>query len=280
MGLVVNTNIASIAAQRHLSNVTNRLFKNYNHLASGLRITSASDDAAGLAISERLRATISSLGQAIRNGNDGVSLVQTAEGALNEDASLLSRMKELTVQAKNGTVSDADRQTLDGEFQALLAEIDRNADAANFNGVQLLDGSNGSITFQVGDGTDPNVDSFTATLADATTGATGLNLTGLSISSSCSTTLNTVLDALDSALTVVNDARGTFGAAQNRLESTLASLANTVENLSAAESRIRDVDVAYESADLTRNTILQQAATAVLAQANISPQAALSLLRG
>ncbi len=280
MGLRVNTNVSSTVAQRHLQEVTLRLQKNFSHLASGLRIATAADDAAGLAISERLRAKVRSLQQAVRNANDGISLVQTAEGALSENSNILARMKELAVQARNGTTSSSDRVTLNEEFQSLIDAISRNASATTYGGVQLLDGTASTITFQVGDSTAAGVDTFTASLADVTTGSTGLSVSTLSIDTACTATIDAVIDGLDSAIDLVNSARGQFGAAQNRLASTISSLNISVENLTAAESRIRDVDVAFETADLTRNNILQQAATAILAQANLQPQAALSLLRG
>ncbi len=279
MGLRVNTNVSSVVAQRHLQEVSLRLQKNFSHLASGLRIATAADDAAGLAISERLRAKVRSLQQAVRNANDGVSLVQTAEGALAEDSNILTRLKELAVQARNGTTSSSDRATLDEEFQSLIGALSRNADSTTYGGVQLLDGTASTITFQVGDGTSAGVDTFTASLADVSTGSTGLNVSSLSIDTACTTTIDSVIDSLDTAIDTVNSARGRFGAAQNRLSSTIASLSISIENLTAAESRIRDVDVAFESADLTRNSILQQAATAILGQANLQPQAALGLLR-
>jgi flagellin len=280
MGLRVNTNVSSIIAQRNLSEVTGRLQKNFSHLASGLRISTAADDAAGLAISERLRAKIRSINQAVRNANDGISLVQTAEGALSEDSNILSRMKELAVQARNGTTSSSDRATLDDEFQSLIGALSRNASATSYGGVQLLDGSTSTITFQVGDGTTSGVDTFTATLSNVATSSGGLNVASLSINTSCTTTIDSVLGAIDTAINTVNTARGVFGAAQNRLQSTINSLQISSENLSAAESRIRDVDVAFETGDLTRNSILQQAATSILAQANLQPQGALALLRG
>jgi flagellin len=280
MGLRVNTNISSIIAQRNLQDVTLRLQKNYSHLASGLRIAVAADDAAGLAISERLRAKIRSIQQAVRNANDGISLVQTAEGALSENSNILSRMKELAVQARNGTTSDTDRATLDEEFQSLIDALSRNSSATNYGGVQLLDGTATTVTFQVGDATVSGVDTFTASLADVSTGATGLNVSTLTINTACMGSIDAVIVSLNTAIDVVNTARGRFGAAQNRLQSTIASLTISNENLSAAESRIRDVDVAFETADLTRNSILQQAATSILAQANLQPQAALALLRG
>lgn len=279
MGLRVNTNISSIIAQRHLSEVTGRVQKNFSHLASGLRISVAADDAAGLAISERLRAKVRSVNQAIRNANDGISLVQTAEGALSENSNILARMKELAVQARNGTTSSSDRATLDDEFQSLIAALGRNANATSYGGVQLLDGTAGTITFQVGDSTSAGVDTYTTSLADVST-STGLSVSTLYINTSCTTTIDSVITSLDTAINTVNTARGRFGAAQNRLSSTISSLQISSENLSAAESRIRDVDVAQESGDLTRNSILQQAATAILGQANLQPQAALSLLRG
>jgi flagellin len=281
MALVVNNNISSISAQRNLALVTKRLERNFSRLSSGLRIAVAADDAAGLAISERLRAKIRSLNQAVRNAQDGISLVQTAEGGLAEDSNILARMKELTIQAKNGTTSSADKATLDLEFQALLAELDRTANATNYGGVNLLNAAAGStITFQVGDGTTAGVDTVTTTLTDVTTASTGLNLSGLTINSACQTTLSTVVTRLDAAINTVTSARGQFGAAQNRFDSLIANVSIAIENLTAAESRIRDVDVAFETADLTRNNILQQAATAILAQANLQPTAALALLRG
>lgn len=277
MGLRVNTNISSIVAQRNLQEVTLRLQRNYSRLASGLRIASAADDAAGLAISERLRAKVRSLQQSVRNANDGISLVQTAEGALSENSTILSRMKELAVQARNGTSSSSDRATLDDEFQALVQAIGRNSSATTYGGVQLLDGTSSTITFQVGDGVTTSVDTFTTSLADVTT--TTLQLNNLTLNTTIMATIDDVITKLNTAIDGVNTARGRFGAAQNRLQSTISSLNVSIENLAAAESRIRDVDVASESADLTRNSILQQAATAILGQANLQPQAAISLLR-
>lgn len=277
MGLRVNTNISSIIAQRNLSEVTLRLQRNYGRLASGLRVASAADDAAGLAISERLRAKIRSLQQAVRNANDGISLVQTAEGALSENSAILSRMKELAVQARNGTTSSSDRATLNDEFVSLVDALARNASATTYGGVALLDGLTDNITFQVGDETTAGVDTFTTSLANVTTNALGVDT--LNINTACFDQIDAAIDALSGAIDTVNTARGRFGASQNRLQSTISSLTVSVENLAAAESRIRDVDVASESADLTRNSILQQAATSILGQANLQPQAALSLLR-
>ena len=260
-------------AQRNLFNSSTALSGNFARLSSGLRISSAADDAAGLGISERMRADIRSFSVASRNAQDGVSLVQTAEGALSEVSDILGRMRELSMQSANGTLNSGDRATLDAEFQQLVGEIDRIASGTEFNGVSLLDGSSTSMAIQVGiDNGANNVINVSG--ADATASTLGLSSASISTSGAASTMLGT----LDTAINSVNSARGTLGAQQNRLESTLRSLANVRENTSAAESRIRDVDVAFETADLTRNSILQQAATSVLAQANAPPQLALSLL--
>lgn len=272
MGLRVNTNVASMNAQRNLFNTTNMLGGNFARLSSGLRIATAADDAAGLGISERMRADIRSYSVASRNAQDGISLVQTAEGALNEVSDILGRMREISMQSANGTLNDTDRATLDAEFQQLVSEIDRISGSAQFNGVDLLDGSNTSISIQVGLGAATN-DSITVSGTDATASTLGVN--GAITTSSSATSM---LATLDTAIDTVNSARGQLGAQQNRLNSTLRSLANVRETTSAAQSRIRDVDVAFETADLTRNSILQQAATSVLAQANAQPQLALSLL--
>ena len=272
----VNTNIASLTAQRSLAKATGDLSGNFRRLSTGMRIATAADDAAGLAISERLRARIRSLDQAGRNAQDGISLVQTAEGAMQEVNSILVRMRELAIQASNGTTSAADKDTLNSEFQALIEEIDRTASATNFNGVQLLDGSVAALTLQVGAGTVANVDTLDVSLADIRTSS--LTISTLDIGSSGAHT--TAIQNLDAAIDAVSQARGDFGAVQNRLGGVISSLQVTSENLSAAESRIRDVDVAAESAMLTKNTILQQAAISVLAQANMQPQAALALLQG
>ena len=275
MGLRVNTNVASINAQRNLAQVTTRLEGNFRRLATGLRISTAADDAAGLAISERLRSQIRSLEQSKRNANDGISLVQTGEGALNEVSSILVRLRELSIQASNGSTSGQDRNTLNEEFRSLIDEIDRIGRSTEFNGVKLLDGSSSTVTFQVGFGIATGIDSLSLTLAS--TLATTLALNSLNIGASGSTT--TSITAIDNAINSVSSIRGRLGAVQNRLNSTIANLGVQVENLSAAESRIRDVDVAYETAQLTRNSILQQASIAILAQTNAQPQAALNLLQ-
>ena len=274
MGLRVNTNVTSINAQRNLASVTDRLSTNFRRLSTGLRISTAADDAAGLAISERLRSQVRSLDQAKRNANDGISLVQTAEGALNEVNSVLTRLRELSIQSANGSVSNQDKDTLNEEFTSLVDEIDRIAQSTEFNGINLLDGSSASVSFQVGYGTTAGVDTLDVTLQAAD--ETALGLDSLDISSTGNT--STAIAAIDTAINTVSSLRGSLGAAQNRLGSTINNLAIQTENLSAAESRIRDVDVAYETAQLTRNSILQQASISILAQANAQPQSALALL--
>ncbi|MBP8299055.1 MAG: flagellin FliC [Planctomycetes bacterium] len=275
MGLRVNTNIASINAQRNTAQVTTRLARNYQKLSTGLRISTAADDAAGLAISERLRSQVRSLSQASRNANDGISLVQVGEGALNEVSNILVRLRELTIQSANGSSSTADKDTIKEEFDSLVNEVNRIAQSTEFNGIRLLDGSSSSVTFQVGINTTAGIDQLDVSLTPAL--ATSLGLSSLDIGSSGSTT--TAIQAIDNAINSVSQLRGKFGSLQNRLQSTIANLGVAGESLSAAESRIRDVDVAYETAELTRNNILQQASISILAQANQQPQSALTLLQ-
>ena len=276
MGLRVNTNVTSLNAQKNLSSVTERLSTNFRRLSTGLRIATAADDAAGLAISERLRAQIRSLEQAKRNSNDGISLIQTAEGSLNEANGILVRLRELAIQASNGTVSDQDKATLNTEFTTLVGEIDRIGRSSAFNGINLLDGSATQVSFHVGLGVSTTIDQISVTFTP--TLSTTLALNSLDIGSTGST--STAITNIDAAINTVSALRGRLGAAQNRLQSTINNTASTVENLSAAESRIRDVDVAYETSQLTRNQILQQASISILSQANAQPQSALSLLRG
>ena len=275
MGLRINTNVFSLNAQRNLSKATSRLGSSFSKLSTGLRIANASDDAAGLAISERLRAQVRSLGQASRNANDGISLVQTAEGALNETSSILTRMRELAVQASNGTLSNTDKNTLQEEFSALSSEVDRIADSTSFNNVNLLDTASNAITIQVGSGTTAGTDTIDITFDSAKSAALGISSLDIGSGGSASAAIT----AIDTAINSVSSLRGSLGAAQNRLQSTITNLDVRVETLSAAESRIRDVDVAKETAELTRNTILQQAAISVLTQANLQPQSALTLLQ-
>ena len=279
MGLRVNSNVASINAQRNLVNSTGNLQKSLQRLSSGLRITRAADDAAGLAISEGFRADIRSIAQAQRNANDGISFLQVGEGALNEVSSILIRQRELAIQSANGTLGSAERDTLNNEFQDLLSEIDRISAVTQFNGTSILE-SGAATVFQIG--TDATTDDrITINAVDARASSIGLGTSGASFVyatiSSVESARNT-LSLLDSAISAVASLRASFGTVQNRLESAIRSLAVSQENTSAAESRIRDVDFASETAELTRNQVLQQAGISVLAQANVSTQSALSLL--
>ncbi len=276
MGLRVNSNVSSINAQRNLANTTLGLQKSLQRLSSGLRITRAADDAAGLAISEAFRADIRSIAQAQRNANDGISLLQIAEGALNEVSGLLIRQRELAIQAANGTLGQAERDTINNEFQDLTAEINRIASVTQFNGTQILQ-SGASTVFQIGIGSSTN-DRITVNAVDSRASSIGLGSGANAASVSTATDARTALGLLDTAVANVASLRASFGTVQNRLESTIRSLAIASENTSAAESRIRDVDFANETAELTRNQVLQQAGISVLAQANVSTQSALSLL--
>lgn len=276
MALRINTNLASISAQKHLAQSTGMLGKSYERLSSGLRVVRAADDAAGLGISERMRARIRSIAQASRNATDGISLVQTGEGGLNEINSILTRMRQLAIQSANGTASGSDRDTMDQELQQLVVEIDRIAQATTFNGNSLLDGSVSAVTLQIGENTVSGVDTMDLTLSSARTSA--LTLDSLDIGSGGDQ--NTAITNIDAAISAVTQLRGLLGAYQNRLQSTVNNLAVQVENLQAAESQIRDVDVAEETAQLTRLSIMQQAGISVLAQANVQPQTALSLIGG
>lgn len=282
MAVTINTNIAALNAQRHLSNTQIGLNKALERLSSGFRINHAGDDAAGLAISERLRAQIRSTNQASRNTLDGVSLVQVAEGGYDEVSNILIRLRELAVQSANGTISANDRGAIDTEYDQLTAEITRIAAVVKFNNVQVLNGNSSgaavSFVLQVGIGTTSN-DTITISinpLKATALGSGALDLTALSLTSASGAT--DAITTLDSAIDAVNSSRATLGAVQNRLEATSRSLAVSVENLSAANSRIRDVDVAQETAELARYQILVQAGVSIAAQANQVPALALSLL--
>jgi flagellin len=281
MGLRINTNISSINAQRNLSQTQLNLERSLDRLSSGLRITRAGDDAAGLAISESLRAQVRGLAQAQRNANDGISVIQTAEGALNEISNILIRLRELAVQsASTGGISNSERSFLSNEFSSLQSEITRIASATQFGGRTLLDGSlsgaTNALSFQVGIFNNATVDRFSLSIDSAT--ASGLGIQASDAAVSTAESAQSALGTIDSALTAVSTLRGDLGAAQNRLQSTINNLSVSIETLSAANSRIRDVDVAAETAQLTRAQVLQQAGVAVLAQANVSSQVALTLL--
>jgi len=272
MGLRINTNVSSINTQRHLYNTSQRFAKSMEKLSSGSRINRAGDDAAGLAISEGLKSDIRALNQAARNAADGVSLVQTAEGALDEVNNILLRMKELAEQSMTGTVTDTERAYLDAEYTALSDEIDRIAAGTEFNGVNLLDGTL-TVDIQVGIGT-AATDSVNVALA------TNMNAATLTLTAGIDTVANatTAMGQIDAAQATVVGARGDFGAIQNRLESSIRNISMTSENLSAANSRIRDVDIAMETSNLTSLQILQQAGVSILAQANMTSGLAMALL--
>lgn len=276
MGLRINTNTASLNSQRVLWNTKLGLDKSMEKLSSGYRINRAGDDAAGLAISENLRAQIRGLKQASRNANDGISLVQVAEGAMNELSSILIRLRELAVQSASDTIGPVERQFLNVEYDQLVSEVDRIADSTEFNGTQLLAGTGSIMDFQVGIRNNPDIDriSFDSSKADANSASLGVNLTSVADKASA----QNALSSIDTALMSVSAMRADFGALQNRLQMTVSNISNSVENMSAANSRIRDVDVAEETSEMTRNNILLQAGTSVLAQANQSANVALGLL--
>ena len=284
MSLVINTNLASLTAQRNLTKNNEALQLSIERLSSGLRINSAKDDAAGLAISEKLRAHVRSINQAVRNSQDGMSLTQVAEGAMGEISNILIRMRELAQQSANGSLGDTERGKLDQEYQALNAEINRIADITEFNGTKLLNGSLSStgISLQVGF---QNASGNTVNVLSGLSGAASLHsqsalgLTGAATTISVVASAAAALSMIDSAISNVAGKRGDIGAGQNRLEITISNLRVASENFSAAESRIRDADFAYETALFTKNQILAQASMAVLAQANTLPQMALQLLK-
>lgn len=275
MTLSLITNIASLAAQRNVNNTQASLEASVERLSSGIRINHASDDAAGLAISSKLGAVIRGLAQAQRNANDGVSMIQTAEAGLGEINGLMARMRELSVESANGgTLGTQERESLNVEFQALTSEISRIVSVTSYNGQQLIDGSLSSgATFQVGAfNTASDRISVSLTSNDTTT----LKINSLNVTDV--TSAQNALQALDKAIETVASSRAGIGAAQNRLATTIDNLAQSYTNLSAANSRILDTDVAAETANLTKNSILLQAGVSVLAQANQQPQAALQLL--
>jgi flagellin len=272
--LTVNTNIASLNAQRNLTGSQSTLNTSLQRLSSGLRINSAKDDAAGLAISNRMTSQINGLNQAARNANDGISLAQTAEGALDEVTSMLQRMRELAVQSVNGTNSSSDRASLDAEFNELVSEIERVADTTTFNGQYVLNGTMADTAFQVGAN---QGETITVSInSDMQTNALGIDGT---VGVDSAANASAAITSIDSAITSVDSFRGTLGAVQSRFESTIANVANISENVSAARSRIVDADFALETANLTKAQILQQAGVAMLSQANQLPQTALSLLQ-
>jgi flagellin len=277
MALYVNTNVASLFAQRNLNRSQMGAEKALQRLSTGMRVNSAADDAAGLAVGTRFQSQIRSLEQAQRNANDGISVIQTAEGALAQMTDLLIRMRELSVQSANGTLSAADRVFLDTEFDSLVAEIDRIAQVTNFNGTDLLDGdASAGIVFQVGANNTAN-DRITISVTNARQDSiASQTLTAQTISTVAGA--RTSMGVIDDAINSIASQRSKLGAVQNRLTVTIENLGSAVENLSASRSRIVDADIAKETANLTKYQILVQAGLSVVAQANASPQAALSLL--
>jgi len=275
MAISVVTNVTSLRAQSNLNKTTQAMAGHIEKLSSGLRINKAGDDAAGSAISSQLTAQEQGLKQANRNANDGVSLIQTAEGALNEMTGMVQRMRELAVQAANeGTMDATERGYLDQEFQLLESELDRVVNVTEYNGQKLVDGSvSTGVSFQVGMNNTGN-DRISVSIANS--GSTSLGINDELLTSS--TGAQKAIAALDTALQTINTSRGTLGATQNRLEATMSNLSIMHENTASANSRIKDVDVAEESAAFTRSQILSQAGTSMLAQANSLPQSALSLI--
>jgi flagellin len=276
MGLRIATNVSAINAHKNLTANGRNLERSFARLSSGQRINQAADDAAGLAISENLKAQIRGLRQAGRNAQDGISLVQVAEGSLNEVSSMLIRLRELGIQSASDTIGDTERKFTDVEYQQLKSEIQRITESTKYNGYDLLNGTGGVIDIQVGAHNDPFQDriSFNSSAANATVEALGMTTETVSTKDAAQKSIAMV----DSAMISVNAIRANFGAMQNRLQSTFQNIQVADENFSAANSRIRDADIAAESSELTRNTILQQAAVSVLGQANSSQQVALKLL--
>jgi flagellin len=281
MGLRIQNNIEAFNAHRNLTSTAAKAAQSMEKLSSGYRINRAADDAAGLAISEKMRSQIGGLAQAQRNAQDGVSLVQTAEGSLNEVHSMLQRMRDLKVQYANGTLSTDDKSAIVAEGKQLAQEIGNIQSTTKFNGISLLDGAggtSGAISFQVGANSGETISVTTKDILG--TNGVGTNIAALSGSSASSTTWDSVsLTDIDDAIKNVSSLRGDFGAVQNRLDHRLNNLATYQENLTASESRIRDVDMASEMTEYTKLNILQQAGTSMLAQANQAPQNVLSLLR-
>lgn len=293
MALYVNTNTSSLNAQRQMMNSSNSLDTSFERLSSGKRINSASDDAAGLMISNRLTSQVNGLNQSVRNANDGISVAQTAEGALDETTSMLQRMRTLSIQSANGSNSDKDRVALQQEISQLSTEINRIAETTTFGGENLLDGtyngiyqvgadSNQTISFSMSSGGVTNSIDYGAnggfTMSGLSAGASTAQVSLTTASISTVANAQSMIDVVDTMIAAVDSKRAELGAVQNRFGSTINNLSNIAENVSAARSRVRDADFAEETAQLTSSQILQQASSSILAQANQRPQTALSLL--
>jgi flagellin len=282
MPSIINTNLASLNAQRNLAASQGSLSTSMQRLSSGLRVNSAKDDAAGLAIAERMNAQVRGMNVAIRNANDGISLAQTAEGALGKIGDNLQRMRELAVQAANDTNGTSDRAALDNEFKQLALENERIILGTKFNDQPLLTGNGGTggvFTFQVGANTDAGIDTVDITTEDMATKMTTATAGNTATMGADADTARDAMDAIDLALDEVNLLRSTFGAFQNRFEAIISNLQVAAENQTAARSRIMDADFAVETANLSRAQILQQAGTSMVAQANQQPQSVLALLQ-
>ncbi len=278
MALSINTNVASLTAQRNLSSTNGALETSLQRLSSGLRVNSAKDDAAGMFSIERMTADIRGLNQAVRNAQDGISLAQTGEGSMAQVQSALQRIREIAVQSSNATVED--RTGLQAEVDQLTQELSRIIDTTEFNGKKLLDGTSGALVFQIGQ--DGNADMQISVSGVDLTAMGGYNTTLTAtgvVDVSSATAASAAIATMDTSINTVSTNRATFGAVQNRFEAVVVNLTNYSENLSGARGRIQDADFAMETANLTRAQILQQAGTAMLAQANTLPQAALALLR-
>lgn len=276
MGLRIGTNTQSIAAQRHLGITNKGVQRSQEKLASGARITRAADDAAGLAISEGMRAQVRSIRQDVRNAQDGVSMVQVAEGGMNEIGNILIRFRELSIQAASDTISDRERGFIEKEVSQLKEEVGRISASTEFNGRELLSGQGGIVEVQVGTGNDPFQDRFVYNTEETMTTLDSLGLTDVTVATKEGAQEN--LSVLDDAISSLSKNRADLGALQNRLESTINNLNIYDENLSAARSRIYDVDIANEVSNLTKENILSQVGTTVLGQANANSQLALRLL--
>lgn len=276
MGLRINTNVQSLAAQRALGINSAAQKADLEKLSSGSRIVRAADDAAGLAISEKMKSHIRSLGQDIRNAGDGISMIQTAEGAMNETGNILTRFRELSIQAASDTIGDVERGFIDKEVSQLGQEIDRIANSTEYNGRKLLSGEGEVLEIQVGLKNNPGLDRFVYDVSKVNSTSEALGVQGMTVATKESAQNN--LDKIDAAITKLAENRAEMGALQNRLQSSINNMQIYNENLSAGNSRIRDVDVASETAELTKNNILTQATTAVLGQANQNSMLALKLL--
>ncbi|MCM0753798.1 flagellin [Desulfovibrio aminophilus] len=284
MSLVINNNLMANSAARHLTDAYSKLSSSTEKLSSGLRINSSADDAAGMAVSELMKSDVATLNQGVRNANDGISMIQTADGALSVIDEKLIRMKELAEQASTGTYTSTQRLIIDSEYQAMASEITRIANATDFNGIYLLNGnlSGDGLTVHFGTGNDSSEDKYSVVIGNSTAGALGVGhaATGAGASVSTQALAQAALDALDKAVVSKDNIRANLGALENRLNATISNLEVQSENLSAAQSQIADVDVATEMTNYTKQQIITQSAVAMLSQANSLPQMALSLIQG